>query len=66
MVSGNWNRDTITVTVDGLSIGPYEYICTVRDSLNHTTSDTVIVTVTAVPTTTTTTTSNPGSPTPGF
>ena len=63
--SGAWNGEAITVNVDGLSIGSYTYICTVSDSLNHTTSDTIIVTATAAPTNTTTAAST-GSPTPGF
>jgi hypothetical protein len=58
-----WNGESITVNVDGLSKGSYTYICSVSDLLNHTSSDSIIVTVTAAPSTTTRTT---GSPTPGF
>ncbi len=62
--SDTWNGEAITVNVDGLSIGSHTYICTVSDSLNHSTSDTIIVTATATPTTTTTETATTATATP--
>lgn len=45
--SGLWNSssETISISIDGLSIGIYEFTIIVYDLANHTTSDLVIVTV---------------------
>ncbi len=47
--------DPITISVDGLEIGSYNYTIVVFDESNNTNTDTVIVTVTEATTTTTTT-----------
>ena len=55
----SWNGNSITVEVDGLNVGIYDYRIVVYDTSGNSNSDTVIVTVistTTTPTTTTTTT----------
>lgn len=56
--SGLWNstEESIVVSLDGLTTGPYNYTVILTDIGGNTVSDTVIVTVTEVSTTTTTTT----------
>ncbi len=56
--SGAWNSssEVITISVDGLSLGTYNYTIVVTDIGGNTASDTVIVTVAEVSTTSTTTT----------
>ncbi|MHA1135810.1 MAG: hypothetical protein ACTSSE_04920 [Candidatus Thorarchaeota archaeon] len=54
--SGGWNGSTISIVVDWLIPGTYEYILTVTNIGGFSASDTVIVTVTLTSTTTTTTT----------
>ncbi len=41
-----WDSNTITINIDGLAAGEYEYMIIVTDACGHTNSDTVIVTVT--------------------
>lgn len=43
--SGAWDGMGLTITVDGLAIGTYNYTCVVTDTNDRTASDTVIVTV---------------------
>lgn len=45
--SGEWS-DTITVSLDNLSVGQFNFTCIVRDLDNNTNMDSVIVTVTNV------------------
>ena len=56
--SDDWDGGTITINVDGLSAGSYNYTLVVTDVGGNTATDTVIVTVTT-PTTTPTTTTTP-------
>jgi len=44
--SGQWNSTEIIVSLDGLSVGGYNYTCIVEDVRNNTEYDTVFVTVT--------------------
>jgi hypothetical protein len=63
--SGDWNGSAITISVDGLSAGNYNYTLVVTDIGGNTATDTVMVTVTAPSTTTpTTTTTTPPTTTP--
>jgi plastocyanin len=58
-VAGNdWNStsETISYSLDGLSVGEYNYTCIVWDAVGNSVSDSVIVTVSEVITTPTTTT----------
>ncbi|MHA1654216.1 MAG: right-handed parallel beta-helix repeat-containing protein [Candidatus Thorarchaeota archaeon] len=43
--SGSWNGEQITVSIDGLSLGVYNYTIVVHDEAQNSISDTVIVTV---------------------
>ncbi len=43
--SGLWSTDAITISLDGLSAGVYEYIITVKDEAGHQASDIVYVDV---------------------
>ncbi|NVM01527.1 MAG: hypothetical protein HWN67_04295 [Candidatus Helarchaeota archaeon] len=46
VASGSWTSGSlITISVDGLPIGTYTFICTVNDTTGNSASDTVIVTV---------------------
>jgi len=54
--SGGWDGSTISINVDYLIPGIYEYVLTVTNIGGYSMSDTVIVTVTLTATTTTTTT----------
>jgi hypothetical protein len=60
--SDTWNGADITLSVDGLGVGTYNYTIIVSDTIGNTTSDTVMVTViepvgtTTIATTTTGTT----------
>jgi N-acetylneuraminic acid mutarotase len=45
--SGSWDGSSITVSVDGLSVGSYNYTVVVFDTSDNSNSDTVIVTVTS-------------------
>jgi len=54
--SGPWSGSIITIDVDGLDAGVYNYTITVTDSSGNTASDTVTVIVTFLTSTTTTTT----------
>lgn len=57
VLSGGWNGEPITINVDYLSPGTYEYNLTVIDEGNNAVSDVVIVSVTGeLPTTATSTT----------
>lgn len=56
--SGTWNGSTITINVDGLSAGIYNYTLVVLDSSGNMASDNVMVVVLAVPSTTTSTTTD--------
>ncbi|MHA1927443.1 MAG: DUF7948 domain-containing protein [Candidatus Thorarchaeota archaeon] len=51
--SGSWSGSVITIDVDGLSTGTYNYTIVVTDSSGNTASDTVTVIVTALTSTTT-------------
>ena len=57
--SDDWDGGTITINVDGLSAGSYNYTLVVTDVGGNTATDTVIVTVTTPTTTPTTTTTTP-------
>ncbi|MBN1215131.1 MAG: glycoside hydrolase family 9 protein [Candidatus Lokiarchaeota archaeon] len=49
VASGSWSSgNSITINVDGLSIGTYTYICTVSDVDGQTNSDSVAVTVVSI------------------
>jgi hypothetical protein len=52
----DWDGSAITISVDGLSVGTYNYTIVVTDVAGNRASDTVFVVVEAVTTTTTTTT----------
>jgi hypothetical protein len=61
-VAGNdWNSslEVITYSLEGLTIGTYNYTCVVYDEAGNSAVDTVMVTVTDVVTTPTTTTTTP-------
>ena len=45
VASGNWDGSSITVNVDGLSVGVYNYTIVVYDTSGNCASDTVLVTV---------------------
>jgi hypothetical protein len=62
VMSGPWNSsaETITVSLDGLTAGVYNYTCVLYDDADNSFSDTVIITVNALPTSPTETT----TPTP--
>ncbi|MHA2313655.1 MAG: metallophosphoesterase family protein, partial [Candidatus Thorarchaeota archaeon] len=47
--SGTWDGSAITVSVDGLSVGTYNYTIVVYDTSDHSIGDTVIVEVTEAP-----------------
>ncbi len=47
VVDKPWDGGSITVSVDGLSVGTYTYICAVYDTAGNSDSDTVFVTVTS-------------------
>ena len=57
IVSGSWGGNTLTLNIDGLSVGVFSYTIRVYDTTGNTNSDTVIVTVTGPAVTTTETTS---------
>jgi hypothetical protein len=54
----SWNGSSITVDVDGLSVGVYNYTIVVYNTSGNWASDTVLVIVLSQATTTTTTTTN--------
>lgn len=56
IVTGDWTGGTITVSVDGLAAGTYNFTVVLMDVGGNTVSDSVFVTVTAASTTPTTTT----------
>ncbi|MFX1603305.1 MAG: NosD domain-containing protein, partial [Promethearchaeota archaeon] len=56
LTSAPWDGSTIAISVDGLSVGVYNYTVLVTDTHSNLASDTVLVTVFAVTTTTTTAT----------
>jgi hypothetical protein len=66
-----WNTTSISIDVDGLSVGTYNYTVVVFDSYGQSATDTVYVTVLEASTTTTTTTTTsttdtgPTTPPPG-
>jgi len=62
MKSGSWNSssETITVSLDGLAAGEYNYTCVLYDDAGNSFADTVIITVNSVSTSPTSTT----TPTP--
>jgi hypothetical protein len=64
--TGGWNSsvESITVDVDGLAAGEYNYTVVLTDQGGNTVSDTVIVVVTEPATTPTTTPSTPTTPPP--
>ncbi|MBE0527085.1 MAG: hypothetical protein IH631_09095 [Candidatus Thorarchaeota archaeon] len=43
--SGDWNTSSISMSLDGLQLGSYNFTITVQDTANNTVSDTVDVTV---------------------
>jgi hypothetical protein len=63
--SGSWDGSAITISVDGLSPGVYNYIIVVYDLGGNSVTDTVIVTVNEVAITTTTPTTPTTTPTGG-
>jgi len=56
VASDSWNGSSITVIIDGLSIGSYNYTIVVNDTSGNSATDTVRVTVQSQETTTTTST----------
>ncbi|MCK4484377.1 MAG: hypothetical protein KAU89_06110, partial [Candidatus Thorarchaeota archaeon] len=58
VVSDSWDGSSITVEVDGLSVGVYNYTIVVHDTSGNWASDTVLVTVLPQASTTTTTTTS--------
>ncbi|MHA2303083.1 MAG: hypothetical protein ACXACD_19225, partial [Candidatus Thorarchaeota archaeon] len=60
--SGPWNGSAITISLDGLSIGVWNYTLVVQDTMGFATSDTVFVTVAVQSPTTPTTTLPPPIP----
>jgi hypothetical protein len=63
--SGTWDGSAITIDIDGLSPGVYNYTIVVFDLGDNSVTDTVIVTVNEVVTTTTTPTTPTTTPTGG-
>ncbi|MCF2137737.1 MAG: TcfC E-set like domain-containing protein [Candidatus Thorarchaeota archaeon] len=61
--SANWAGGLITINIDGLSVGSYNYTIEIHDKAGNTNRDTVIVTVVAQGSTTTTTTTTTTTPT---
>jgi parallel beta-helix repeat protein len=59
--SGSWDGSSVTVNVDGLAVGEYNFTLVVTDIGGNSVSDTVIVTVTEAETTPTTSTTTPTS-----
>ena len=62
VVFDSWDGGSITVEVDGLSVGVYNYTIVVYDTSGNCASDTVFVIVPPQTTTTTTTTTTHGEP----
>ena len=65
--SGDWNSSSelVTINLDGLGVGTYNYTCVVYDEAGNSATDTVIVTVNEVVTTSTSPTTTEPTTTPG-
>ncbi len=55
VASGTWDGSSISLSIDGLDVGVYEFFITVTDYIGRTVTDTVLVTVLSSTTGTTTT-----------